>query len=288
MVGGSNPPAATIQSMIMIAPVHASFLKARDRMRSPHHLAIFRLSAIFAALLSIAPTFAADLAVVTTGALHHMVLDLVPAFEARTGDKVIVTNDTAGGVRARVERGEVFDVIILTVGGLETLTAKGKIVPGSAAPLAKSSIGLAVKDGAPQPDISTAEAFKSAMLAAPSIAWTDPASGGTTGIYLGKLFERMGIADAVRAKSVLVRGGLSAARILTGEATHALQPVSELLAVTGVTVAGKLPEELQGHTIYGAGIGAAAVHPGGAKAFLADLRGEAGTRSLTAHGMTVP
>ena len=100
------------------------------------------------------------------------------------------------------------------------------------------------------PDISTVDAFKQSLLAARAIAYTDPASGGTAGIYLAKLFEKMGIAAELKPKSVLVKGGLAAEKLMSGEAEIAMQPASELLAVPGVVLVGPIPLEVQTYIIY--------------------------------------
>ena len=164
---------------------------------------------------------ARDIIILTAGAYKPVLLDLIPPYEARTGVHVEISNDTAGGVSARIGRGETVDLAILPAAGLEALTKSGKIAADSAVLLAKSGIGVVIKAGAPKPDISTVEAFKRTLLAAPSIAYIDPASGGSSGIYLASLFQRMGIADEIRKKAVLVPGGLTASRVDNGEAALA-------------------------------------------------------------------
>jgi molybdate transport system substrate-binding protein len=127
---------------------------------------------------------------------------------------------------------------IIGMASLGTLTGSGKIAAGTGAPFAKSGVGLAVKDGAPKPDISTVEAFKRTMLAARAVAYNDPAAGGSSGIYLAKLFDRLGIVDAMKAKAVLVPGGLAAERTVSGEADIAMQQITEVMAVKGAVFVG--------------------------------------------------
>lgn len=239
-------------------------------------------------LTSLSAARAADLTVLTAGAYKPVLLDLIADFQTRTGDRIDVSNDTAGGVAARIERGEDVDLVILPVAGLDSLTAKNRIVAGTAVKLAKSGIGVVVKAGMPKPDIGTVEAFKATLLAAPSIAYIDPAAGGSSGIYLAKLFERLGIADALKRKSVLVPGGLTASRVVNGEATLALQQISELRAVRDVLFVGPLPEEIQNYTIYAGAIPTSSRKQEAAKALLAYLHGEAAMKTLTARGLEKP
>jgi molybdate transport system substrate-binding protein len=158
----------------------------------------FAGGAIAATLLSVQPALAAEVKVLTTGAFKPVVMALVPAFEQQSGDTVVVANDTAGALARRIEGGEGFDLVVLTPAALADLNAKGKVAAGTAAPLARVGIGVAVKDGAPHPDIGSVDAFKRALLEAPSVAMIDPAAGGSSGIYLVQLFERLGIVDTVK------------------------------------------------------------------------------------------
>ena len=226
--------------------------------------------------------------VLTTGAFKQVVVAMVPAFEARTGHKVQVDNDTAGGLVKRVNAGEAFDVLVLTPAGLRPLADGGKVAADSIVPLAKVGIGVAVKTGAPVPAIGTVDEFKQALINARKVAYTDPAAGGTAGIYLDGLFQRLGIADVVRAKAVLVPGGYSAERLTTGEVDLAMQPISELMPVPGVTVVGPLPEAIQNYTTYTGALGAGASRSPAARAFLATLAGPDAVDTIRAKGMQPP
>jgi molybdate transport system substrate-binding protein len=257
----------------------------QDRRVSGARSAVFAL-AVFLAVTSRAA--AADIVVLTAGAFKPVLLDLAPAFEASTHNTVAISNDTAGGVAARVVRDEQIDLVVLPAAAIGGLTSQGKIVAGSVVPVAKSGIGVVVKEGQPLPDISTVEAFKRTMLAAPSFAYIDPASGGSSGIYLAKLFDRLGIAEELRRKAVLVPGGLVGSRVNDGEAALGLQQMSELRAVHGVTVVGPLPAEIQNYTVYAAGIPTAARRPAAARLLLEQLRGEAAVKALTLRGLELP
>lgn len=223
--------------------------------------------------------------VLTTGAFKQVVVALVPAFEARTGHKVEVQNDTAGALARRIQGGESFDVLVLTPAGLKTLAAEGKVTAESVAPLAKVAIGVAVKAGAPQPALASVEDFKQAVLAARKVAYIDPAAGGSSGIYLDGLFQRMGIAEAVRAKAVLVPGGLVADKLVSGEADLAIHQISEILPVQGAQLVGPLPEAIQNYTTYAGAVSARSSHPQAALAFLANLTGTEAAQTIRAKGM---
>ena len=193
---------------------------------------------------------AAEIKVLTAGAFKPVVTALVPEFEHRTGHKLVVDNDTAGALVRRVGRGEIFDLLVLTPAALEQLAAAGQVLAGSQRPLARVAIGVAVKQGAPRPDISSVAAFRQTLLSARAVAYIDPAAGGSSGIYLARLFETWGIAGQILPKAVLVPGGLVAQRVVNGQADIALHQISEILAVPGADLVGPLPVEIQNYTVY--------------------------------------
>ena len=234
------------------------------------------------------PAAAADLKVLTTGAFKPVVSALVADYERQSGDKISVANDTAGALVRRIDGGETFDVLVLTPAALSELEKKGKVAAGSVANLARVAIGVAVKTGAPKPDIGTVEAFKQALLKARSVAYIDPAAGGSSGIYLDKLFQRLGIADAIRPKAVLVPGGLVAERVVNGEAEIGVHQISEILAVKGATLVGPLPAEIQNYTVYAGGLSATTRHPDNARKLLAVFSSDAARRVLKERGMESP
>ncbi len=226
---------------------------------------------------------AADLKVLTTGAFKQVVVALAPDFEARTGHKLEIVNDTAGAVARRIEGGETFDVVVLTPAALAPLAGSGRVDPATVTPLARVAIGVAVKLGSPAPAIATVEQFRAAVLQARRVAYIDPAAGGSSGIYLSGLFQRLGLADAVRPKAVLVPGGLVAERLATGEADLAIHQVSEILPVTGATLVGLLPAEIQNYTSYSGAVAGRTAQAEAARAFLATLAG--GGATIRAKGM---
>lgn len=239
-------------------------------------------------LLGPAGAGAAEVRVLTAGAFKPVVAALAPGFQQRTGTTVVIGNGTAGALLQRIAAGEAFDLVVLTPEALAQLAAAGRVAPGPAVPLARVGIGVAVKAGAPAPDIGTPAAFTHALLAARAVAYVDPASGGSSGIYLAGLFARLGIAGPVAAKAVLVPGGLVATRVVTGEADIALHQVSEILAVPGARLVGPVPAELQSYTLYAGAVGAAAQDGAAARAFLQELAGPDAARVLAAAGLEPP
>ena len=240
---------------------------------------------VAALLMACGPAWA-EVSVLTTGAFKPVALAVAESFGA-AGQPVRVANDTAGGVLRQVRAGAVFDVVVLTPPALKSLADEGKIVPGSQIDLARVGIGVAVRAGARKPDIGTAAAFRATLLAAPRVAIIDPAAGGTSGIYLIQVFERLAIGPQLRAKLVLVSGGLAADRVADGTADMAVQQISEL-QVAGTEFVGPLPDEVQTYTTYSGAIAAAAKEPEQAAAYLRALAGAEAGKVLAARGMTRP
>ena len=228
---------------------------------------------------------AADIKVLTAGAFKQVVLALVPDFEKQTGNKVVVDNDTAGGLKKRIEGGETFDVAIITPTVVDELATASRIAAGSRVNLATVGIGVVVKEGAPKPDISTVDAFKNALLAAKSVAYIDPASGGSSGIYIDKLLERLGIADQIRSKAKLKKGGYVAELIASGDAELGLHQISEIVPVKGVVLVGPFPKEIQNITTYAAGLSASAQNKDAAQALIKAFSSPEAAAVLKSKGM---
>jgi len=230
---------------------------------------------------------AAELKVLTTGAMKPVLLALLPQFESQ-GHKVTVDNDTAGGLVKRIEGGEAFDVAIITPGAVDALIAKGKFAAGTRTNLARVGVGVVVKEGAPKPDIGDVEAFKQALLAAKSVAYIDPASGGSSGIYVAGLLDKLGLADAIKPKAKLKHGGHVADLVASGEAELAVGQISELILVKGVALVGPLPAEVQNYTTYAGGVSATARNADAAKALIGLLAGPSAATVLREKGMDRP
>ena len=238
-------------------------------------------------LAGIVPAEAADLKLLTAGAFKPVALEIVAEFEKRTGNKVTIDNDTAGGLSKRVAAGEYFDVVIMPPLVLGPFLG-GKLDESSAKPLARAGIGVAVKEGAAKPNISSVDSFKKALLAARSVGYVDPASGGSSGIYLAKLFEKMGIADQLKPKTVLVKGGVVAEKVASGEAEIGMQQASELMSVPGAVFVGPIPLELQNYTIYSGAVSAATRDRAAADALLLALADPKNLPILKKKGLDEP
>jgi molybdate transport system substrate-binding protein len=245
---------------------------------------VLAIAALLAASCGL-PVRAAEIKLLTTGAFKQVVLALVPDYERQSGNKVVVMNDTAGGVKARIEKGESYDVAVATPKILDELATEGKIQKGSETKLANVGIGVVVKERAPKPDISTVEAFKQTLLNAKSVAYIDPKSGGSSGIYVDKLLERLGIADQVRPKAKLKQGGYVAELIVDGTAELGIHQISEIVPVKGVTLVGPLPKEIQNVTTYAAGITAGSSNKDDAAALIKALSGPKAAEVLKSKGM---
>jgi molybdate transport system substrate-binding protein len=251
--------------------------------------ALLSIPPIAAALLFGAPpAISAEIKVLTAGAMKSVVLALQPGFESASGHKLVIDNDTAGGLLKRIEAGEAFDMAIITPSAIDTLIKNSKIVDGSRIAVAKVGVGVAVKEGAPKPDLSSVEAFKRALLSASTVAYIDPASGGSSGIYVAGLLKKLGIAEEIKPKERLQAGGYVAEKVAKGEAEIAIHQISEILPVKGVSLAGPLPEEIQNYTVYAAGLSTAARDAKAAQAWIDYLKGPATSAVIEARGMSKP
>jgi molybdate transport system substrate-binding protein len=214
---------------------------------------------------------AEPLHVLCSGAAVALVEQLAHDFERSSGRAVVVTPGTAGQIREKIQAGDTADVVIVSTPVLATLTPGGQLVDGTQADLGRTGIGVGIRAGAPALDLSTPDALKQTLLAAPSIATTDPAAGASSGAYFAKLLETMGIAAAVRAKETLVPGGFSCELVASGRAALCVQNVSEIVPVRGVVVAGPFPPALQNFITYSAAVAKRSTDPDGARAFVAAI-----------------
>jgi molybdate transport system substrate-binding protein len=253
---------------------------------------------LFAVILTLVTGFsssvadAAEIKVLCSGAMRAVLQQLAPPLEKSSGDKLVVEYATAGKVEEKVAADEVIDVAILTKPRADKLVRAAKLVGGTTIVLARVPIGLAVKRGALHPDISSVEAVKRTLLDAKSIAYVDPASGGTSGIFLAQAFEKLGIAANLKSKLRLVSpsAGQSSPRVgevvRSGEAEIGIQPISELMEVAGIEVVGPLPADLQSpDLVYIASSPATSEHPLQARSLIDFLTAPAAARVYKANGM---
>ncbi|MGA7529142.1 MAG: molybdate ABC transporter substrate-binding protein, partial [Pseudolabrys sp.] len=212
--------------------------------------------------------------------------ELAPKFEQATGSKLNITWATAAILVKRVQAGETADLIVLTKQSLDALTKDNKATAGADAVFASSGMAVVVKKGAPKPDISTPDAFKQALINAKTIAYSDPAAGGASGVYFAKLLERMGIADQMKAKTRHPPpSGNSANLVVAGEADLAIQQEPEVMSVAGIDMVGPLPADLNNITAYAAGIGAGSQQADAATALIRFLHSPEAQAVFKAKGL---
>src|SRR5215813_12306382 len=218
-----------------------------------------RVGAMVAAfgLLAAATAQAADVRVISAGAVKSIVTELVPIYEKETGNKVVIEFGPMGFVRQKLAS-DPADIVIMSDTVIEDTIAKGGVAPGSRTDIARTGMGIGIREGAPKPDISTVDAFTRALREAKSIVYVDPASGATSGTHFAAVLQKLGIADAVKPKTKLVPGGYPAELVAKGEVEMVVHQISEIVPVKGVTLVGPLPKDVQKVTTYSAAIAAKA------------------------------
>src|SRR3984893_6268801 len=234
------------------------------------------------------PPLMAELVVFSTIGVRSAAEQLFAQFD-KASHKLAVTRGTAPMLVKRIEGGDTVDVVVLSRAGIDALTKLGKIAPGSGTTLASSGVGIAVKAGAPKPDISTPEALKRALLAAKSIAYSEPSAGGASGVYFAKLLERIGIAEEMKPKTKYPPpGGFSANLLMTVEAELAVQQKPELLHVAGAEVIGLLPGDLNVVTEFAAAIMTGNKNGEAGKALIEMLQSPGATATFRSKGLDTP
>jgi molybdate transport system substrate-binding protein len=225
---------------------------------------------------------AADITVLATPGVKEAYLELVPQFEKASGNKVVTTWAGTADVMKRIKADEVFDAVIVASNSLEELTDSGKLMAGSRADLARSGVGVAVRAGAPKPDISSTEALKRALTAARTVG----VSTGPSGVYLMGLFEKMGMMAELKPKFRTPPSGAPIGELIAkGEAEIGFQQVSELIHFPGITFLGPLPAEIQRMTVFSGGVHAGAREPDAALELLKFLSGPEHAALLKKHGL---
>ncbi|HTC37112.1 MAG TPA: substrate-binding domain-containing protein [Bryobacteraceae bacterium] len=243
---------------------------------------------LFAASVLIAgPAAAEEIKVLTSGAFTAAYLEVIPEFERSTGNKIVTAYGASMGnapdsIPSRLDRGEPVDVVILADSALDELIKRGKVIAGSRVDLVRSSIGMAVRAGAPKPDISTLDALKRTLLQAKSIAYSASASG----VYLSyDLFPRLGIEAEIQQKCQRIPSGPVGVAVARGDAEIGFQQISELLPVPGIDYVGPLPPEAQKVTIFSAGIAVGARQPDAARALIKYLASPAVVPAIKKSGL---
>jgi molybdate transport system substrate-binding protein len=229
---------------------------------------------------------AAELKVLAAGSVQEAFKELVPAFTRESGHKVETSFGPVGALQTRLKNGEAADVIVLSAAALEEMKKAGTLAAGSSAELGRAAAGVAVRAGAPLPDITTPDAVKKALLAARSIAYPDPAGGGTAGVYVVNLAERLGITEEFKKKALPQQRGFEiAAAVADGKAEVGIAFISELLPNKGLQVVGEIPREIGLTVSYVAGVASTSARGEPARAFISFLIRPAARERFVAAGL---
>jgi molybdate transport system substrate-binding protein len=245
------------------------------------------LLGLASALLLTATASAAEVRVMISGGLTAAFTALVPEYERQTGNKVLVAygpsmGTTVNAIPMRLERGEPADVLIMVGYALGDLAKNGKVIPDSRVDIVKSGIGVAVKAGAPKPDISSADALKRALLAAKSVAYSDSASG----VYVSsEMFKKLGIENEMKDKAKMIPATPVGEIVAHGDAEIGFQQISELNPVKGIDIVGPLPADLQKITVFSAGIATASKQPEAGRALIKFLTSKDASAEIVKSGL---
>jgi molybdate transport system substrate-binding protein len=224
-----------------------------------------------------------EIHVLASNGIKAVVEDLLPQAEQSTGRAISVQFSPTANIKQNVEAGAAFDVVIVTPEAIADLTKEGKTVGGSGTPISRAGVGIAIRKGAPRPDISTPEAIKSALLNVKAVAY---APQGASTATIMQMLDSLGITEAVKAKTVLLQGSdLTIAAVLDGRADFVITLVSELLPVKGLEVLGPLPDKFQHYVSFSAAVGAGAKDPQASNALIQFLAGPSALSVIKARGM---
>jgi molybdate transport system substrate-binding protein len=218
--------------------------------------------------------------ILSGGAMKSLMAELVPLFERESGHKAEIEFALTSALTKTIEGGAAFDVALLPRPDLDALVQAGKIAAGSTADVTRSTVGLCVRAGAPKPDIATVDAFKSALMAARSISYSD----GPSGAYIAALLARLGIADAMKQKTRLTSGPV-AELVASGEAEIGMQQILAILPIKGAELVGPLPGELKNIIVYAAGLSRAAQESAAAHALMIFMASPDVVRLIQAKGL---
>ena len=228
---------------------------------------------------------AVELTLIAPGGIRAAVNQMLPEFERKTGNTVKATFGSGGGTKARVVKGEPFDVPVVQV-PYEDVIKSGHVVVASETPLANVSVGLAVRAGAPKPDISSAEAVKKLLLGAKSIAYPNAASGAAAGVSFDETLKKLGITEEMKPKLKIAQGGAGARAMLAqGEVDYGFTFVSEIITEPGVEAVGPLPRDISTPTFLTAFLSADSKNAEAAKALISFLSSPAAAAVYKERGM---
>jgi molybdate transport system substrate-binding protein len=226
----------------------------------------------------------AEVKVLASVALTSALDELAPQYERATGNKLKIEYSLIADIKKRMIAGETTDVAILSRPAIDDLQKMDKFAPGSIANVAGTPVSIAARAGAPKPDISSVDALKQTLLAAKSIVYADPAKGGASGVYFAHVIDQLGIADQIKAKTILVPGAQSGDVVARGEAEIGVAQASEIVPVAGAQLVGPLPGEFASMTLFTAAIGAGSKAPEAAKSLIQFLTGATAAPVFKAKG----
>jgi molybdate transport system substrate-binding protein len=230
---------------------------------------------------------AAEIKILSSVALKSILTDhLIPQFEASSGNKVVANFGSSASVKQQINGGEAFDLVVLSPAGvIDDFVKSGMVATDAYSNVGRIGVGVAIKAGAPRPDISSVDAFKRTLINAKSIALVDPATGGAGAVYFMSLAQRLGIVDEIKPKLKLTPPGESGPAVAAGEAELGIGAVSEIVTVRGAELLGPFPTDAQSYTAYAAGVSAKAKEPAAARAILKFITAPAAASVLKAGGM---
>ena len=247
----------------------------------------------FTALLGViclpltATAHADEIRVLSGGAAKALVEPLAQSFKSVSAHLALVEFQPMGPLTERLARGEAIDMVIITSDVLERLEHDGKLPRGIGRPIARVGVGVAVNEKAAVPDISNADAFRRTVLAAKSLVYIDPAVG-TSGKHVAAVLEKLGIAEQMKSRTTLLKGGYVVEPVGRGEIELGIHQISEIMPVKGIRLVGPLPEELQKYTVYVAVPVPGTTRSAAVEAFISHLTGPAARARLAAAGYTSP
>jgi molybdate transport system substrate-binding protein len=249
----------------------------------------FNAVAFSLAIASPTEAVALELRVLSGSGVQPVMSEIIPRFESVSGHRVIFDYGTVGGMAARIQDGESADVIIASGPQIAELEKRSKVVTGSRTDLAKTGIGIFVRKGTPKPDISSVDSFKRTMLASKSIGWNDPAAGAPVSIYMLGVFERLGISQEMKSKTVAFKQRSERFEaVARGDVEIGFNQLSEIMAATGVDLVGPLPTAIQHYTLFSAGIVANSANKDAAQALLRFISAPDAKAAMKAKGFEEP
>ncbi len=225
-----------------------------------------------------------EVSVLTSVALTSALDELAPQYERASGNKLKIGYSLIADIKKRVIAGETADVIMLSRPAMDDLARQDKFAPGSVINIVGTPVAVAARAGAAKPDISSADALKRSLLAAKSIVYADPAKGGASGVYFASVIDKLGIAEQLKSKTILVPGAQAADVVARGEAEIGVAQASEIVPVAGAQLVGPLPGEYGSVTLFTAGIGAGTRAPEAARSLIEFLTGPAAAPLFKSKG----